>query len=98
MTGQLRQPCGTCPWRITTPRGGFPGGKLEISGLRAMMRGDVLRAMQCHSTPDGMDAQVCAPLLTVRQLEVKHGTLRPRPCRTVCKGCTPSCPSARPRA
>lgn len=55
-----RTPCPTCPWRKSTPPGGFPGGCLDSRRLLAMAGGDPAEpAMQCHSTPDGEGAKVC---------------------------------------
>lgn len=55
-----RKPCATCPWRRSTPPGGFPGGALDAHGLLRMASGEFgPPAMQCHSTPDGEQAQVC---------------------------------------
>lgn len=54
-----RPPCGTCPWRKSTPPHGFPGGYISPE-LRAMASGEFgMEAMQCHCTPDGANAQVC---------------------------------------
>lgn len=54
-----RRPCPTCPWRKSTPRGGFPGGLIDVERLVAMTRDDLGAIMQCHCTPDGERAQVC---------------------------------------
>ena len=54
-----RKPCTNCPWRRTTKRRGFPGGCVSAPSLLAMAEGRVLRAMQCHATPDDNPA-VCA--------------------------------------
>ena len=54
-----RKPCSTCPWRRSTPPGGFPGGILDARRLLSMAGGADPKAMQCHCTPDGADAQVC---------------------------------------
>jgi hypothetical protein len=54
-----RVPCPSCPWRKSTPPGGFPGGCLDTRRLLNMASGDFGPAMQCHSTPDGEHAQVC---------------------------------------
>lgn len=54
-----RKPCRTCPWRKDVPPHGFPGGSLCPS-LASMASGEFgMTAMQCHSTPDGPEAQVC---------------------------------------
>lgn len=56
----MRRPCSTCPWRKSTPKRGFPGGYLDVQSLRRMVDGGPFaRAMQCHCTPNGADAQVC---------------------------------------
>lgn len=47
-----RRPCSTCPWRKSTPRGGFPGGLVMADDLLAMVAGRALKVMQCHCTPD----------------------------------------------
>lgn len=55
-----RLPCPSCPWRKSTPQGGFPGGKVNAEELLTMARGEPhLPAMQCHITPDGERAEVC---------------------------------------
>lgn len=55
-----RRPCRSCPWRRSTPPGGFPGGVLDSASLRRMASGEFGQsAMQCHSTPDGERAEVC---------------------------------------
>lgn len=53
-----RRPCPTCPWRATTPRGGFPGGIIDVRRLARMLHGELM-VMQCHCTPDGAGANVC---------------------------------------
>lgn len=55
----MRVPCKTCPWRESTPRGGFPGGIIDYKLLLDMTFGQSLRAMQCHCTPNGAQAEVC---------------------------------------
>lgn len=49
----MRRPCENCPWKKSTPRGGFPGGKLNTRGLEDMISGRSFQVMQCHATPDG---------------------------------------------
>lgn len=107
MTSPRRRPCPTCPWRSSTPQGGFPGGIVDLEGLHAAIHGSPFdRAMQCHCTPDGPEAEVCVgfalqvgfdsaplrmaafceqyapdqvepdpadPLLSLRELVLKHG-------------------------
>ena len=48
-----RRACASCPWRRSTPPGGFPGGCVS-ERLRAMASGHPHETgvMQCHSTPD----------------------------------------------
>lgn len=55
----MRVPCKTCPWRESTPKGGFPGGIIDCESLLDMTFGQSLKAMQCHCTPDGAQAEVC---------------------------------------
>lgn len=57
-TPQTRMPCATCPWRKSTPTGGFPGGIIDTDALVRMVRGVSNRIMQCHSTRDN-DPKVC---------------------------------------
>lgn len=53
LTGRMgRQPCASCPWKRSTPRGGFPGGTLKAPELLAMVHGEGMAVMQCHATPD----------------------------------------------
>lgn len=59
MSAEVRKPCPSCPWRISTPPGGFPGGCIDAHALLDMVKGHRMQAMQCHSTPDGEDARVC---------------------------------------
>lgn len=55
-----RTVCRSCPWKRSTPRRGFPGGRICVQGLAdAMNGGPGSRAMQCHATPDGGRAKVC---------------------------------------
>ena len=55
-----RVPCASCPWKKSTPRHGFPGGRICASGLDRAINGSLGDpAMQCHSTPDGEGAKVC---------------------------------------
>ena len=56
-----RQACPTCPWRTSTPPGGFPGGCIQQDELRRMSSGDpsCMKVMQCHNTPDDHRAKVC---------------------------------------
>lgn len=56
-----RQACPTCPWRTSTPPGGFPGGCVQEDELRRMASGDpaCMKVMQCHNTPDDHRAKVC---------------------------------------
>ena len=55
----MRRPCATCPWQRTTPRDGFPGGRIDAYRLLRMLEDRIGKVMQCHSTPDGEDAEVC---------------------------------------
>lgn len=56
----MRSPCPTCPWKRSTPRHGFPGGRIDAEGLHQAIHGTFGDpAMQCHSTPDGEKAEVC---------------------------------------
>lgn len=57
MTNTARSACPTCPWRRTTPKGGFPGGVLDVVQLRDAIRGSA-PAMQCHCSSDD-DPLVC---------------------------------------
>lgn len=54
--GKRISPCSGCPWRRTTPRGGFPGGGIDVEGLVQSCREDAqpfeTTAMQCHLTED----------------------------------------------
>ena len=55
-----RTPCVSCPWRRSTPRHGFPGGRICAASLERAINGSPFDpAMQCHSTPDGENARVC---------------------------------------
>ena len=54
-----RQPCTNCPWRVSTPEKGFPGGLIDADELASMIQETTWRAMQCHCTPDGADAKIC---------------------------------------
>lgn len=56
-----RKACKTCPWRASTPPGGFPGGCVNEGELRRMASGDpaCMKVMQCHNTPDDHRAKVC---------------------------------------
>lgn len=45
-------PCRTCPWRVSTPPRGFPGGLIDVAKLLPMIRGEAWKVMQCHCTPD----------------------------------------------
>lgn len=53
-----RKACKTCPWRISVPPKGFPGGCISPE-LEEMAAGKQLtKVMQCHCTPDD-DPKVC---------------------------------------
>jgi len=55
-----RKACSTCPWRVSTPPGGFPGGCVAEGDLRRMANGEpYMKVMQCHNTPDDHRAKVC---------------------------------------
>lgn len=55
-----RKACSTCPWRASTPPGGFPGGCVAENDLRRMASGEpYMKVMQCHNTPDDHRALVC---------------------------------------
>jgi Family of unknown function (DUF6283) len=54
-----RKACKNCPWRASTPPGGFPGGCVDATSLRRMADGSSMKLMQCHCSPDGQDAKVC---------------------------------------
>ena len=54
-----RKPCPSCPWRKSTPVGGFPGGAIDGERLLEMLDGRMGSVMQCHCTPDDSRAQVC---------------------------------------
>jgi hypothetical protein len=48
-----RVPCPSCPWRRSTPAGGFPGGIIDAMSLVRMVGGGAHEpVMQCHCTPD----------------------------------------------
>ena len=47
-----RKPCPSCPWRKSTPSGGFPGGIIDAEGLLGMARGSEQKLMQCHCSSD----------------------------------------------
>lgn len=55
----MRLPCHNCPWRKSTPPGGFPGGVIDAPRLLQMASGGFGPAMQCHCTPDDNRAQAC---------------------------------------
>lgn len=62
MTGEIRptrKPCPSCPWRKSTPPGGFPGGRIDARRLLEMADGRMGQVMQCHCTPDDSRAAVC---------------------------------------
>jgi hypothetical protein len=63
-------PCNDCPWRKSTPRGGFPGGGIDAISLIESCREGALPfasgIMQCHKTAD-TTPRPCAGFL------VQHG-------------------------
>lgn len=60
-----RTACATCPWRKTTPSGGFPGGHIKGAALRAMASDQVMsRVMECHSGKVA-DPRVCVGFAVV---------------------------------
>jgi hypothetical protein len=59
MSTELRVPCPTCPWRKSVPKGGFPGGIVDIERLMLAIRGGASeKIMQCHCSRDS-DPKVC---------------------------------------
>lgn len=42
-------PCANCPWRVTTPERGFPGGIVDARALMAMFDKYDGKAMGCHA-------------------------------------------------
>ena len=54
MTPGRRKACPTCPWRISVPPGGFPGGCVDAAALRRMSSQEFRfggSVMACHSMP-----------------------------------------------
>ena len=66
-----RKPCPSCPWRRSTPPGGFPGGCIDSRRLLAMVGNGMGQVMQCHCTPDDDRAAVCVGFA----LQVGHDSI-----------------------
>ena len=72
-TVTTRRPCRTCPWRVSTQRGDYPGGGVDAAGLLAMIDNS-MTIMQCHNTPDGPGAKACVGF--VLQVGEDHAGVR----------------------
>jgi len=79
-----RLPCKTCPWRVSTKRGDYPGGGIDVDGLLRMTADGATTVMQCHNTPDGALAKSCVGF--VLQVGDAHAGVRVHRYFSACRG------------